>query len=96
VKAILANSSVASSSRFSSLLAYPFAGSRHARFVTMKKTTRGRSPSESSYRRATGCRTGERWAFSLASERLFAFGSTEHLRRAAYLTARGEMRLLSL
>ncbi len=62
----------------------------------MKKTPRAYSPSQSSHRQGSGCRPGERWTFSLASERLFVFGSTEQLRRGAYLTARGEVRLFSL
>jgi hypothetical protein len=37
-----------------------------------------------------------RWEFNLASEILFAVGSTEAVRRAAYRTAAGEMRFLPL
>ena len=37
-----------------------------------------------------------RWAFNLASESLFALGSTETARRAAYRTATGELRFLPL
>jgi hypothetical protein len=62
----------------------------------MKKASRIPSPSESSHRGGAACRTEGRWAFNLASERLFAFGSTLSGKRGAYLTAQGEMRFLSL
>jgi len=66
----------------------------------MKKTSRRDHPSEPSRRSRRDClRNGEsegRWEFSLASEILFAFGSTERARRAAYRTAGGELRFLPL
>ena len=37
-----------------------------------------------------------RWEFNLASENLFALGSTEAIRRAAYRTADGYLRFLPL
>ncbi len=64
--------------------------------MIMKKTTRIHSPSVASHRGGARCRAQGRWAFNLASERLFALGSTERIRRGAYLTAQGEMRFLPL
>ena len=47
-----------------------------------------------------GCRTSSgsvgRWAFNLASENLFALGSTDAIRRVAYRTADGHLRFLPL
>jgi hypothetical protein len=77
-------------------LARVFAGVHHVRSILMKKTSRSHSPRESSHRDATACQTKGGWAFNLASERLFAFGSIESGKRGAYLTAQGEMRFLPL
>jgi hypothetical protein len=80
------------SSRLWSLLPTRF---HHLKSI-MKKTSPTHSPRESSHRNGAACRKEGRWAFNLASERLFAFGSTVSGKRGAYLTAQGEMRFLSL
>jgi len=64
----------------------------------MKKTARRDHPSETSRRshRAYSQNGGKEggWAFNLASENLFALGSTGPARRVAYRTATGELRFL--
>ncbi|MCE0482693.1 MAG: hypothetical protein LV479_00465 [Methylacidiphilales bacterium] len=73
-------------------------------FVTltafMKKSSHLDHLSESRHRSHEGCpqkgaKEG-RWAFNLASESLFALGSTEGARRVAYRTATGELRFLPI
>jgi|ERR1700677_5313 len=96
VKANSTNSFLVLSSRFSRLLPFLFARSHHVQSTIMKKTNRSHSPSESSHRGGTACQAEGRWSFNLASERLFAFGSTASGKRGAYLTAQGEVRVLSL
>ena len=93
VKAKFMNTLLALSSRFSRL---SYLGLHLVRPILMKKTSRGHSPSESSHRGGTACRTKGGWAFNLTSERLFAFGSIASGKRGAYLTAQGEVRFLSL
>ena len=65
----------------------------------MKKPSRRDHPSESSHRSPRDCRQNGgsegRWEFT-ASGSLFALGSTDAVRRAAYRTAAGEMRFLPL
>jgi hypothetical protein len=66
----------------------------------MKKPSRRDQRGESSRRsqreeRKHGSKKGG-WAFNLASESLFALGSTEGARRVAYRTADGELRFLPL
>ena len=96
VKANSVNSSPVLSSRSSHPLALIFAGVHHVRSILMKNPSRRYAPRESSHRSAAACRTKGGWAFNLASERLFAFGSIESGKRGAYLTAEGEMRFLPL
>jgi hypothetical protein len=62
----------------------------------MKKSSHpsGRSRQQRSSRAARGT-TGS-WAFNLASESLFALGSSEAVRRVAYRTADGRIRFLPL
>jgi hypothetical protein len=62
----------------------------------MKKKAHRNPPSESMRRSSRVCGTTERWAFSHTSERLFALGSTDSIRRFAYRTMMGELRLLPL
>ena len=64
----------------------------------MKKPTRCIHPSETSSRsprdyRRNGAKEGN-WSFNLASDILFALGSTESARRVAYRTSTGELRFL--
>jgi len=66
----------------------------------MKKPSRHDQPGKPSHRsrrdrRRNGGSEG-RWEFNLASEILFALGSTDVARRAAYRTAGGELRFLPL
>ena len=65
----------------------------------MKKPSRREHPGESSNRNGRDCRqkSGSEgpWEFA-ASGSLFALGSTDAVRRAAYRTATGEMRFLPL
>lgn len=65
----------------------------------MKKTSRRDHPSEPSHRSPRACRQNGgsegRWEFT-ASGSLFALGSTDAVRRAAYRTVAGEMRFLPL
>jgi len=65
-------------------------------FDFMKKTAPRNQPSESTRRSSWACRTPERWAFNHTSERLFALGSTDRVRRFAYRTMMGELRLLPI
>jgi hypothetical protein len=88
------NSLLVLSSRFSRFLTQ--GRLQRVRPILMKKTSRGHSPSESSQRGGAVCRAKGGWAFNLASERLFAFGSIGSTKRGAYLTAQGEVRFLSL
>ncbi|MCE0498584.1 MAG: hypothetical protein LV481_11620 [Methylacidiphilales bacterium] len=64
----------------------------------MKKPARRTHPSETSRRSPRDCRRDGakegRWSFNLASEILFALGSTESARRVAYRTPTGELRFL--
>ena len=66
----------------------------------MKKPTRPDHPSETSRRSSGQCRSegakDGRWSFNLATENLFALGSTENARRVAYRTANGELRFLPI
>jgi len=66
----------------------------------MKKTSRRDHPSEPTHRSHKAFRHGGgsegRWEFNLASESLFALGSSDGLRRAAYRTSGGELRFLPL
>jgi len=64
--------------------------------IPMKKKDRRNHPSESTRRSSKVCRNEGRWAFNLTSERLFALGSTDRVRRVAYRTATGELRILPL
>jgi hypothetical protein len=65
----------------------------------MKKPSRRDHPSETSHRNQRDCRQNGgsegRWEFT-SSGSLFALGSTEAARRAAYRTAEGELRFLPL
>ncbi len=66
----------------------------------MKKPSRREHPEEPSRpnkreESKKGSKKGG-WAFNLASESLFALGSTEGARRVAYRTASGELRFLPL
>ena len=77
-----------------------FGRAEAAAFLFMKKPTRRDHPSEASRRSPQACHkksgsTGS-WAFNLASESLFALGSTERARRVAYRGADGELRFLPL
>jgi hypothetical protein len=64
----------------------------------MKKPTRPDQTSEASRRSSQECRSqgakGGGWSFNLATENLFALGSTDKARRVAYRTATGELRFL--
>jgi hypothetical protein len=64
----------------------------------MKKPSRRDHRSESSHRNPRDCHENGgskgRWEFNLAGENLFALGSTDAVRRAAYRTAGGELRFL--
>jgi hypothetical protein len=64
----------------------------------MKKTVRRIPPSDTPRRSPKDCRRDGakegRWSFNLASEVLFALGSTEEARRVAYRTPTGELRFL--
>jgi hypothetical protein len=64
----------------------------------MKKPSRRSQPGETVRRSPKDCRqdgTKEgRWSFNLASDILFALGSTEGARRVAYRTPTGELRFL--
>jgi hypothetical protein len=66
----------------------------------MKKTSRPDHPGEASRRSPRDGRKKQgkdsRWVFNLASESLFALGSTEQARRVAYRTADGTLRFLPL
>jgi len=66
----------------------------------MKTPVRRDHPRATVRRSQAGCcgqgGSAGRWAFNLASENLFALGSTEALRRAAYRTADGNLRFLPL
>ncbi len=62
----------------------------------MKKTTRRTHRSETIRQGFHGCHSSGRWAFDLASERLFALGSPDGFRRVAYRAALGEIRFLPL
>ena len=72
-------------------------GAFHLSF--MKKPSRRDHPSEPSHRNRRDCRQNGgsegRWEFT-ASGSLFALGSTDAVRRAAYRTADGELRFLPL
>jgi hypothetical protein len=65
----------------------------------MKKNSRRDHPSESSHRSRRDCHQNggseDRWEFTSSSS-LFALGSTDAVRRAAYRTAGGELRFLPL
>jgi hypothetical protein len=69
------------------------------RLSFMKKPSRRDHPSEPSHRNRRDCHqkggSEGRWEFT-ASGSLFALGSTEAARRAAYRTADGELRFLPL
>jgi hypothetical protein len=69
---------------------------RNANTHFMKKTALKNQPSESARRSSRACRSPERWAFNHTSERLFALGSTDSIRRFAYRTMMGELRFLPL
>ena len=64
----------------------------------MKKPARRSPPSETPRRSPKDCRREGakegRWSFNLASDILFALGSTESARRVAYRTPTGELRFL--
>src|ERR1700677_2466500 len=66
----------------------------------MKKPSRREQHGEPSRRSPRDCRKDGgkegRWAFSLASENLFALGWTAQARRVAYRTVDGELRFLPL
>jgi hypothetical protein len=62
----------------------------------MKKSSRRDHPSEPPRRSQRDCRQDGRWSFNLASESLFALGTTESARRVAYRTADGQLRFLPL
>ena len=65
----------------------------------MKKTSRpDRLHETSSQSRRDGRKKKQedRWAFNLASETLFALGSSESARRVAYRSSDGELRFLPL
>jgi hypothetical protein len=62
----------------------------------MKKTTHRHHRRETHRRGFHACHGGDRWAFNLASERLFSIGSPDGFRRVAYRTALGEIRFLPL
>jgi hypothetical protein len=80
----------------------PFAGGMrggllgNSRINFMKKTAPRNAPSESTRRSSRACRAPERWAFNHTSDRLFALGSTQSVRRFAYRTMMGELRFLPL
>jgi hypothetical protein len=62
----------------------------------MKKPSRRDHPSDPSQRNRRECRQGGgRWEFAMNGS-LFALGSTEGARRAAYCTSGGEVRFLPL
>ena len=90
-----------SDSHFSISSSHFRGGMRRSLFVNfhisfMKKTAPSKQPSESTRRSSRACRTSERWTFTHTSERLFALGSTDGIRRFAYRTMMGELRFLSL
>ena len=64
----------------------------------MKKPSLRDYPGENFHGKAGAKNGGKegRWAFNLASESLFALGSTEKARRVAYRTVTGELRFLPL
>ncbi|HEY0257740.1 MAG TPA: hypothetical protein VGC39_09880, partial [Candidatus Methylacidiphilales bacterium] len=66
----------------------------------MKTPSRRDHPRATARRNRGGCPASSgsvgRWSFNLASENLFALGSTDAIRRAAYRTADGQLRFLPL
>ena len=62
----------------------------------MNTTNRKNLPRNVARRGSEVCRRPGQWAFNFSSDRLFALGSTDRIRRAAYRSSSGEMRFFPL